>query len=234
MTKKGSKRTLWIASIVLVAILAVGTGTGLFTYSNKSPRMITAISVNAVTDTATITNTQTSFSTIVRTITTPMGNPSESNSCNSSNLGVCQVTVTPTCYNGNCQGQCPANGCVYNGVTPYYCTYYYKCYGQPYSYSNSPYYNYNVCQSNSSNTVQCSGYLYQDQNGCVELAVPFLAPWLETQAYQYYTLYNLPASYPPGGSWITVIGHLQQGYSAGSYPYGPACPGNSIIASSIS
>ncbi len=243
-----SKRALWVVSIILVVVSAIGAG--LFTYSSISPRMVTSVSTTVVTNTSIITNTQTSTSystlTSLTTSTALPGNPYAvncynyncQNSCNNSNSNVCQITVTPSCYNSAYQAPCYANSCYYNGQSPYYCGYNYNnCYyGQQYYYSNPPYYNNNLCQSPSSSnsTVECSGYLHQDQNGCIELAVPFLAPWLETQAYQYYTLYNLPSSYPPSGSWVTVIGQLHQGYYAGSYPYGSVCPGNSITVSAIS
>ncbi len=47
------------------------------------------------------------------------------------------------------------------------------------------------------------GILHQDQNGCVELSIPLYSPYNTAQVCQYYTLYNLPSSYPPVGSWVT-------------------------------
>ena len=263
VSKRNSKRAVWVIVIVLVVVAAVGAGI-YSTVSPHMPTAATAVVTNTsiVEDIQTSTSTTTSLmtttaaATVMTTtsatmmtsatnatmMTTPdaTGSPYVMN-CIGSNLNYCQVKVTPTCGNSGCQAPCAGGNCYYNG-SPYFCSSYSCYYGQPYSYN--PQYSPNLCQpassSNSSNstssngTVQCSGYLHQDQNGCVELAIPFLAPWLETQAYQYYTLSNLPASYPPIGSWVTVTGLVQQqGYSGGSYPYGSVCPGNTITVSSI-
>ena len=111
------------------------------------------------------------------------------------------------------------------------CTYYGCYYPSPgYNY-NYPYYN-DPCQSAAgSNTAQCSGYLYQDSSGCVELVIP-ISTGYTSQAYQYYTLHNLPSSYPSLGTWVTVTGQLSQGYNF--TPNGAACPGNYINITSIS
>jgi len=92
----------------------------------------------------------------------------------------------------------------------------------------------NLCQSTGANsTVNCSGYLAEPTNGCVELAIPYTNPdLLESTAYQFYTLRNVTSTLPPGGSWITVTGQLGQGYTGGMN--GAACPGNYINVSSIS
>jgi len=92
----------------------------------------------------------------------------------------------------------------------------------------------NLCQSTGgNNTVQCSGYLSEPTDGCIELAVPYTNPdVLESTAYQWYTLRNVPSTLPPGGAWVTVTGQLSQGYTAGTN--GAACPGNYINVNSIS
>jgi len=91
---------------------------------------------------------------------------------------------------------------------------------------------YNPCQSPSNNsTTQCVGHLYQDSNGCVELAFSVFSPYGLVSS-QYYTLVDLPSSYPPIGTWVTVTGILNQGYNSASN--GSACPGNYIIVTSIS
>ena len=92
---------------------------------------------------------------------------------------------------------------------------------------------YNVCSNPNSfsNQAQCSGYLYQPLNGCLELEVPVNSPYA-AQVYQYYTLNHMPSSYPPLGSWVTVTGTIYQG-SNGSTTYNAACPGNYINVSSI-
>ena len=96
---------------------------------------------------------------------------------------------------------------------------------------------YNTCQpTDYSNIVQCSGRLYQDSNGCIELVVPVIT-WVNdpgsvvTATVQYYTLHNLPSSYPPVGTWVKVTGHLYQGYN--NAPSGANCPGNYINVTSI-
>ena len=245
-TKHNSKRTAWVVAIILITIVALGAGI----YSTLSPHMSTSVSTAVVTNTSVVEDIQTSTTTTTslmtstaatvmttttaQTATTPgtTGSPYVMN-CNGSNLSFCQVTVSPTCQNTSCQAPCSGGNCYYYG-SPYFCSSYACYYGQPYSYNPQLY--PPLCQSSSSSnsTVQCSGYLHQDPNGCVELAIPFLAPWLETQAYQYYTLTNLPAAYPPIGTWVTVTGLLQRGYYTGTYPYGSVCPGNTITVSSIS
>jgi hypothetical protein len=90
---------------------------------------------------------------------------------------------------------------------------------------------YNFCQSpNNNSTEQCVGYLYQNPNGCLELTIPDYSPY-GMLSYQYYTLHNLPSSYPPIGSWVTVTGHSYRGNNFASN--GNACPGNYINVDSI-
>jgi hypothetical protein len=95
---------------------------------------------------------------------------------------------------------------------------------------------YVTCFPGEGNIVQCSGDLYQDPNGCVLLVVPALT-WVNdpgnvvTAGLQYYTLHDLPKSYPPLGVWVTVTGQLYRGYNTA--PNGEACPGNYINVTSI-
>jgi hypothetical protein len=105
-----------------------------------------------------------------------------------------------------------------------------NCYPNPYSYCP---YNYNTpCQSTGTNgMVQCSGYLYEDPSGCIELAITVVSP-AGLLSSQFYTLHNLPSSYPPIGTWVTVTGQQNQGYNFA--PNGAACPGNYINVTSIS
>lgn len=138
--------------------------------------------------------------------------------------GFSTVTRTTTtglssAYNQNC----PYYGCSYQ-PPPYYTYPGYDIYGN----FNPP------CKSTSSNnTVQCSGYIDQNQNGCIVLVIPIRNPYyLESLIFQYYTLHNLPSSYPSMGTWVTVNGQLYQGYNTGSN--GAACPGNYINVTSIS
>ena len=96
----------------------------------------------------------------------------------------------------------------------------------------APGYN-SLCQPlNGNNTVQCSGYVYHDASGCVELAIPFVNPdYLESVAYQYYTLQDLPLSFASSG-WVTVTGQLNQGFNVS--PIGGVCPASYIVVSAIS
>jgi len=103
-------------------------------------------------------------------------------------------------------------------------------YGSCYPYNCN--YNPNSCQpSGYDNTTQCAGYLYQDPVGCIEIVIPIYSP-AGLLAYQYYTLHNLPASYPPIGAWVIVTGQLRQGHNVA--PNEAACPGNYINVTSIS
>jgi hypothetical protein len=90
----------------------------------------------------------------------------------------------------------------------------------------------NSCNSpNSNDTVQCAGYLYQNPNSCVELVIPIVSP-IGLVSSQYYTLQELPASYPAIGTWVSVTGQLHQGHNFSST--GAACPGNYLNVTSIS
>lgn len=80
-------------------------------------------------------------------------------------------------------------------------------------------------------TVQCSGYLYSDANGCLDLLVP-IDNGYTNQVQQYYFLQNLPATPPAVGTWIKVTGLLNlQGNNPG--PNGGSCPSSSISVTSI-
>jgi len=91
-------------------------------------------------------------------------------------------------------------------------------------------YDYNLCQSTNGAITQCSGFLLQNLNGCVELVVPVNSP-IASQVYQHYSLQNLPSTYPLPGSWVTVTGQVHQGSNFSSS--GAACPGNYITVTSI-
>ena len=119
-----------------------------------------------------------------------------------------------------------------NGYNSQYGNCYQNAYCYYPGYFNGNY--YTTCQSTgNTNTVQCSGYLYQPSNGCVELVIPIdNGYWFESRVYQYYTLQNLPSSYNPGWRWVTVTGQLYHGYNMAAN--GASCPGNYIIVNSIS
>jgi hypothetical protein len=204
--KSGGKKALWVGAI---AIIVIALGAGFYNYVGVTPHTVTLTSTNYATSTSTVTSTQsvTSFATNTYTnfVTTsaaaPVGNP-----------------YVPPYYAANSQQPC------------YY--YYNRCY----YYSSDCYYwgqcdFFNVCQNQGNNTVQCSGYLYQDPSGCTELVIGIWTPYAQP-SYQYFTLQNLPASHPSFGSWVTVTGQSYRG--SNTAPNGAACPGNYIVVSSIS
>jgi hypothetical protein len=88
---------------------------------------------------------------------------------------------------------------------------------------------YTPCQQGPGNWIQCSGNLLQSPGGCMILG--FIVSSGYTTATQYYTLHNLPSSYPPVGSWVTVTGQLYNGFNFS--PSGAACPGNYINVTTI-
>ena len=95
------------------------------------------------------------------------------------------------------------------------------------------YYNgnyYTTCQQLPGSLIQCSGNLLQNANGCVTLGF-LVSSSIGLISTQYYTLQNLPSSYPPVGSWVIVTGQLHQGPNFS--PSGAACPGNYINVTSI-
>ena len=144
-------------------------------------------------------------------------------------------------YSTNC-GQstcaypiCGSNGCSFQlcgatggcSISPGYTPSYTNC-----GYNGCP---YTTCQPAADNAVQCAGYLYQNSDRCVELAVPvadYAIGASPTSATQYYTLHNLPSTYPAIGSWVTIKG--QMNLVAPNTINGAACPGNYINVNVIS
>jgi hypothetical protein len=190
--------------IIVLAIIAI-LGLGFAGYTSLNPHQVMVTQQQFVTNTLSSYNTQTV--TVVSTVT-----------------GFSTVTSTATTGLGNGYNQnCPYYGCS-NSPPPYYSYPGYDINGN----FNSP------CRSTgSNNTVQCSGYIGQNQNGCLVLVIPIRNPYyLESLVFQYYTLHNLPSSYPSTGTWVTVNGQLYQGYNTSST--GAACPGNYINVTSIS
>lgn len=138
--------------------------------------------------------------------------------------GISTVTTTTTTGGSSAYSQnCSYYGCSYQ-QPPYYTYPGYDVNGN----FNPP------CKFTSSdNTVQCRGYLDQNQNGCLVLVIPISNPYiLESLVFQYYTLHNLPSSLPAMGTLVTVTGQLYAGYNTSSS--GAACPGNYINVTSIS
>ncbi len=114
-----------------------------------------------------------------------------------------------------------------------YCNYY-SCF--PYAalpgYTNFGCYGTGATDGGAGNTAKCSGYLYKDANGCLDLLVPVNDGFTD-QSQEYFYLQNLPSSYPSIGSWVTVTGQV---YQQGNFPApnGGACPTSYIQVTSIS
>ena len=154
----------------------------------------------AITQNLLLTNTTNLYSTQTQTVT-------------SVGAVTSVTTVTRTSFTGFGYGNYPA--CM--------------IYGCP-DQNPAIYNNYNTCRSSGSNNqAKCYGYLEGASGGCVVLAVPIIDPYNSSPytVYQYYTLHNLPSSYPPSGAWVTVTGQLNQGYTTS--PTGAACPSNNVI-----
>jgi len=200
----------YLTAIIVIAIIIVGF-LGLV-YSANSPL---ASHTMTTTQQQLITNVQNLYSTQTVTL-------ANVNAVNGT-AAVTSIAAIPSYGNGpSMPGY--GNGPAYPPF-PEYQTCQYNC-----SYPG-PAYNM-LCQSSSVNdTVQCSGYIYHDTSGCVELAIPYVNPdYLESVAYQYYTLRNLPSFVSSG--WVTVTGQLNQGFTVS--PSGGVCPLNYIQVSSIS
>jgi hypothetical protein len=211
------KKALWVGAI---ALIVVALGAGLFSYVGTTPHTVTSVSTSYATNTSTVTNTQiitslttNTFTNLVTTTAPPGSNPYAQQYCPPN----CQQQP---CYYNGCQAQ---PNCYYQYGSCYYydsnCYYYGQC-----DFSQ-------ICSSQNNNTVQCSGYLYQDPSGCVELVIAIWSPYAQP-SYQYFSLQNLPASHPAFGSWVTVTGQSYRGSNTASN--GAGCPGNYIVVSSIS
>lgn len=188
--------------LIIVAILALA----LTWYNMMNPHVVMVTQQQLVTNTQNMYNTQTvtSFGTLT-TITT---------------ISTTTISTTTAAASGYGYGYYPNCG-------------YYGCYPSPSYTFNGNY--YTTCQSTGSYglVVQCSGYEIRNSNGCILIAIPVYNGYtFESQVYQYYTLRNLPSTYPPMGSWVTVTGQMYQGYNTA--PNGGSCPGNYINVTSIS
>jgi hypothetical protein len=198
----GLLRSILIGLLVLVAVVSIV----FIGYTGLNPHAVTVTQQQLLTNTQSFYNTQTVTSlSVVTSFQT--------------------VTSSVTAGFGN-----PYTGPGY-GYNPNYpnCSYY-GCYYTPPAYAPIS----DLCKTSGQNstTVQCSGYLYQPSGACTELAIPYYNPdILESTAYLYLTLYNLP-NHPPSGTWVTVTGQLNQGYSQASY--GALCTSNYINVTSIS
>jgi hypothetical protein len=159
----------------------------------------------------TITSVSTSFQTETSFITSYQTSTSYSTvtSMQTITAGAMGYPYGQNCYNSNyCQAPC------------YYCGY------------NSDINSIPCLITAGSNAAQCSGTLFISATGCVELVIPINAVFGGT-VYQYYTLHNLPQSYPSIGSWVRVTGQLHQGFNTAPNQPNLACPGNYINVTSI-
>lgn len=196
----GVLRSILIGLLVLVAVVSVA----FIGYSGLNPHVVT------VTQQQFLTNTQSLYST--QTVT-------------SVSMLTSFQTVTSAATTGY------GNGYIGPGYG-YYSNYpncsYYGCYYTQPAYASIS----DLCKTTGQNsTIQCSGYLHQPSNACTELAIPYYNPnILESTAYLYLTLINLPSNIPSSGTWVTVTGDLNQGYSPGS---GVLCTSNYINVASI-
>ena len=203
-------RWMLIGFLALVAIVSVA----FIGYTSLNPQVVT------VTQQQFLTNTQNLYST--QTVTS-----------------LSLVTSVQTVTSATTAGL--GNGYPYPGYEYYYPGYYYSpnyqncsyyaCYYSPPAYASLS----DLCKTTGQNstTVQCSGYLHEPSGACTELAIPYNNPYiLESTAYFYLTMINSPSNLPSSGTWITVTGQLNQGYSPGSS--GPICTNNYINVASIS
>ena len=196
-----------IVGLIIVVIL----GLGFVAYASMNPHVVTMTQQEYVTNTQSQVATQTVTS--VSTTTSALTVTEYSVSANAVNT----VGGFPYPGQGYSSGYYPSPSC---GI--------YGC-SQPSLGAFG-----SLCQATGQNqTESCSGYLSEPTDGCIQLAIPYTNPdILESTAYQFYTLRNVPSVLPSAGTWITVTGQLGVGFSSGSN--GGACPGNYIIVSTVS
>ncbi len=199
----GRKGTLaTIAGLVIVAIVALG----FVAYATLNLHVVT------VTQQEYLTNTQNEFDTQTVTTVSTATSLSTVTATTSSASTIVLNTVVGYPYPGSGSYACGVYGCSPPSL---------GAYGS-------------LCQSTGQNqTVSCSGYLSEPDDGCIQLAIPYTNPYLlESTAYQFYTLRNLPSALSSAGSWITVTGQLGLGYTPGLN--GAACPATYINVSTVS
>jgi len=193
-----------VVGLIIVVIL----GLGFVAYSTLNPQVVT------VTQQQYFTNTQNQFAT--QTITSVITAAFVS-TVTAYSVSANAVNTVGYPYSGYNSGYYPSPNCGAYGCSPPSL----GAYGT-------------LCQSTGQNeTVSCSGYLSEPENGCIQLAIPYINPYLlESTAYQFYALRIAPSSLPSAGSWITVTGTLGQGYTQGTN--GAACPSNYINVNTVS
>lgn len=175
---------------------------GFVAYASQNPHIVSVTQQQFLTDTQNQYSTQTVTSVSTVTVISAVTTSS----------GNTMVVSTVGGYSGSAYYNCGPYGCSPPSLGGYS----------------------NLCQAtDQNNTVYCSGYLSEPDNGCIQLAIPYTNPdLLESTAYQFYTLRNVPSALPPAGSWVTVTGQLGQGYTPGSN--GAACPADYINVSAVS
>ncbi|MGA2790298.1 MAG: hypothetical protein ABSF00_05975 [Candidatus Bathyarchaeia archaeon] len=179
-------RSILTGLLVLVAIVSIA----FIGYTSLNPPLVT------VTQQQFLTNTQSLYSTQTMT---------------SLSIVTSFRTVTSATTAGFGNGY-PGYGYYQNYPNNPNCSYY-GCYYSPPGFASPS----DLCTTSAQNgTIQCSGYLHVPSSTCTELAIPYNAPALmESTGYLYLTLFNLPSNTPPSGTWVTVTGTLNQGYSSG-------------------
>lgn len=204
------RSAILIVGVILIAAFSIAFAG----YTTMNPHTMTVTQQQLVTNTQSIYNTQTV--TAVSTLTPATSTSAATTvipSTTSSMTAAAASTIMVT-QGGYGFSNCGPSGCYPSSL---------GAYGT-------------MCQSlNQNGTLQqCSGYLYQPSNGgCMKLAIPYINPdVLETTAYVYYTLQNLPSSTPPTGSWVTVTGQVYSSYTIASS--GNSCGGSYIQVQSIS
>jgi len=205
----GLLRSILVGLLVLVGVVSVA----FIGYTGLNGHLVTVTQQQLLTNTQSLYSTQTvtslSMVTSFQTVTT------------ATTVGFGNVYTQP--------------GYQYNQNYPNYPNYqncsYYGCYYTP--YTPPAYAPISALCNTTNSTIQCSGYLHEPSSFCTELAIPYNNPAiLESTAYLYLTLINLPPNIPASGTWVTVNGTLNQGYSQGSY--GGLCTSNYINVTSIS
>lgn len=221
------------AGLILITILSL-----IFAgYMAVNPPLATLTQQQLITNTQSYynTNTQTVTSIATKTVTNM---PTQITSVTSTTLGASTSSVYGS-SNSNQSYQVykmwpgPGYGYYCSPSSPNWSDYYCFTSGPVYYFNGNP---TPSCRSISNDTMlTCSGYLYQPDAGCIELAIPVDNAYnAESRIYLYYNLRNLPSSYIASyhsWAWVTVTGRMVQNYN--SAPLGGGCSGNYITVSSI-
>ena len=200
----GLLRSILAGLLVLVAVVSIAY----IGYSGLNPTVVT------VTQQQFLTNTQSLYSTQTVTSLSMVTSFQTVTSATTAGFG----NAYPGPGYGYYQNYPNYQNCSYNG-----------CYYSPPGFASPS----DLCNTAQNGTIQCSGYLHEPSSACIELAIPYIYPAImESTAYLYLTLINLPSNIPPGGAWVTVTGTLNGGYSPG--PYNVLCTSNYLNVATIS